>query len=161
MPPAPIPDIAIRPFVSEDFERVVALMIELQEFERGITPYRVPADREFAAWYIAQLLRGLNETGGTLLVATDGATPCGYAAGHQEDEPEMRDRFFYIAELVVAATHRGRGIGTRLIAAMEDLARAQGLGRVGIGVLSGSARVHDLYRRLGYRDYAVKLRKPL
>jgi ribosomal protein S18 acetylase RimI-like enzyme len=73
----------------------------------------------------------------------------------------MRDRFFYIAELVVAASHRGRGIGTRLIAAMEELARAQGLGRIGIGVLSGSDRVHGLYRRLGYRDYAVKLRKPL
>lgn len=159
--PTAVPDIAIRPYAPEDFERVAALMIELQEFERGITPYRVPADRAFATWYIARLLRGLDEAGGTLLVATDDGGPCGYAAGHQEEEPEMRDRFFYIAELVVAATHRGRGIGTRLIAAMEDLARAQGLGRVGIGVLSGSDRVYGLYRRLGYRDYAVKLRKPL
>ena len=158
--PTAVPDIAIRPYVPEDFERVAALMIELQEFERAHALSRARRSR-FATWYIARLLRGLDEAGGTLLVATDDGGPCGYAAGHQEEEPEMRDRFFYIAELVVAATHRGRGIGTRLIAAMEDLARAQGLGRVGIGVLSGSDRVYGLYRRLGYRDYAVKLRKPL
>jgi ribosomal protein S18 acetylase RimI-like enzyme len=162
MPPAtPVPHIAIRPFVPDDFAHVAALTIELQEFERGVTPYRVPADEEFAAWYVARLLRWLEQAGGTLLVATEGGAPCGYAAGHPEDEPEMRDRFFYVAELVVAASHRGRGIGTRLIAAMEDLARAQGLGRIGIGVLAGSDRVHALYRRLGYRDYAVSLRKQL
>src|SRR5690349_19372174 len=105
MSPSPVPDIAIRPYAPEDFERVAALMIELQEFERGITPYRVPADREFAAWYVARLLRGLDEAAGTLLVATDGTAPCGYAAGHPQEEPEMRDRFFYVAELAVAATY--------------------------------------------------------
>jgi GNAT superfamily N-acetyltransferase len=139
----------------------VALTVELQDFERGVTPWRVPADQEFADWYVTRLLRALAEAGGTLLVATDRGTPCGYAAGVPEDEPEMRDRYFYVAELVVAATHRSRGIGTRLIAALEDLARAQGLGRIGIGVLAGSERVHALYRRLGYRDYAVSLRKKL
>jgi ribosomal protein S18 acetylase RimI-like enzyme len=154
-------DVAIRTYAPTDFAQVCALMSELQEFERSVTPYRVPADPEFATWYIDRLLQGLADTGGILLVAADGETPCGYAAGFAEDEPEMRDRYFYIAELVVAATHRGRGIGTRLIAALEDVARAQGLARIGIGVLSGNERVHGLYRRLGYRDYAVKLRKPL
>jgi ribosomal protein S18 acetylase RimI-like enzyme len=153
--------IAIRTYAPADFAQVCALMSELQEFERSFTPYRVPADPEFAAWYIDRLLRGLSETGGILLVAADGETPCGYAAGFAEDEPEMRDRYFYICELVVAATHRGRGIGTQLIAAMEDVARAQGLDRIGIGVLAGNDRVHGLYHRLGYRDYAVSLRKKL
>jgi len=59
MSPASVPDIAIRPFAREDFERIAALMIELQDFERRFTPYRAPADRDFASWYIAQLLRGL------------------------------------------------------------------------------------------------------
>jgi GNAT superfamily N-acetyltransferase len=161
MQATPVPDIAIRPFVPPDFAPVAALMIELQDFERRVTPYRVHADQDFAAWYVARLLSTLEKTGGTLLVATDRGTPCAYAAGLPEDEPEMRDRFFYVAELVVAAAHRGRGIGTRLIAAMEDLARAQGFGRIGIGVLAGSDRVHALYHRLGYRDYAISLRKPL
>jgi ribosomal protein S18 acetylase RimI-like enzyme len=161
MPPNDAQDIAIRTFEPADFARVAALTIELQDFERGITPWRVPADQEFAGWYVTRLLRALEQAGGTLLVASDGGTACGYAAGLAEDEPEMRDRYFYVAELVVAATHRVRGIGTRLIAAMEELARAQGLGRIGIGVLAGSDRVHALYRRLGYRDYAVSLRKAL
>src|SRR5262245_57389038 len=140
-------DVVIRTYTPADFAPVAALMIELQEFERQFTPYRVPADEAFAAWYVDRLLRGLADTGGTMLVATDRDAPCGYAAGFTRDEDEMRDRYFYIAELVVAATHRGRGIGTRLIAAMEEIARAQGLTRIGIGVLSGSDRVHGLYRR--------------
>lgn len=155
------PDIAIRPYAPADFTRIGEIMIELQDFERRITPHRAPADREFAAWYIDRLLRSLGETGGTMLVAVEGDTPCGYVAGVAKEEPEMRDRYFYIAELAVAATHRGRGIGSRLVAAMEALARAQGLTRIGIGVLAGSDRVHGLYRRLGYRDYGVSLRKPL
>jgi hypothetical protein len=85
MPPASaaIPDIAIRPYAPEDFERVAALMIELQEFERGITRIACPPIASSRPWYIARLLRGLDETGGTLLVAIDGGTPSGYAAGYQ------------------------------------------------------------------------------
>lgn len=86
------PEIEIRAYAAADFEPVTALMIELQDFERRFTPYRVRADREFATWYFARLLRGLDESAGTLLVATDRAAPCGYAAGFAEDEPEMRDR---------------------------------------------------------------------
>jgi len=154
------PEIVVRPYGPADRARVAALMIELQAYESRFTA-RAPADEEFATWYIDRLLRVVEESGGAMLVADDGGGPCGFAAGHAEDEPEMRDRYFYIAELVVAETHRGRSIGSRLIAALEDVARAQGLARTGIGVIVGSGRVHDLYRRLGYRDYAVKLRKTL
>ena len=42
-----------------------------------------------------------------------------------------------------------------------DAARARGLKRIGIGVLAGSDRVHRFYTTLGYRDYAISLRKEL
>ncbi len=158
MPPS---DIVIREYAAADFEPVAGLMIELQEFERQFAAERAPADRAFATWYIERLLRVLAESRGTLLVAADHAVPCGFAAGFPEEEAELREHYFYIAELVVAATHRSRGVGTRLIAALEDVARAQGLGRVGIGVLAGNDRVHRLYHRLGYRDHATSLRKRL
>ena len=96
-----------------------------------------------------------------LLVAVLEGASCGFCAGYAEEEPEAREHYFYIAELVVSERHCGRGIGTRLIAEMEDLARSRGLKTTGIGVLAGSERVHRLYHRLGYRDYAIKLRKRL
>jgi ribosomal protein S18 acetylase RimI-like enzyme len=153
-------DIVIRKSVAADREALMALMIELQDFERQFAA-RAVADREFAAWYIDRLLRVVEDQEGLLLVAAKDGAPCGFVAGFAEEESELRDRYFYIAELVVSESDRGRGIGSRLILAMEDAARARGLTRIGIGVLAGSDRVHRLYTTLGYRDYAISLRKEL
>ncbi|MBR1153386.1 GNAT family N-acetyltransferase [Bradyrhizobium sp. JYMT SZCCT0428] len=155
-----VTDIVIRTSIAADLESLMALMIELQEFEQQFTE-RAVADREFAVWYIERLLRVIDENDGLLLVATLNGASCGFAAGFPDQEPELRDRYFLIAELVVTRGQRGRGIGRRLMLAMEDAARARGLKRMGIGVLAGSDRVHRLYTALGYRDYAISLRKEL
>jgi GNAT superfamily N-acetyltransferase len=154
-------EITVRQSVAADREALMALMIELQDFERQIETDRAVPDREFAAWYIDRLSRVIADGNGLILVATSDGVPCGFVAGCPEEEPEMRDWYFYIAELVVSESYRGRGIGHRLVLAMEDAARARGLKRMGIGVLAGSDRVHRLYRELGYRDYAISLRKDL
>ena len=152
---------AIREFAPANRDALVGLMIELQTFEARFAPGRTPADEAFGVWYIDRLLDLLHERDGVLLVAVLEGASCGFCAGYAEEEPEAREHYFYIAELVVSERHRGRGIGTRLIAEMEDLARSLGLKTTGIGVLAGSERVHRLYHRLGYRDYAIKLRKRL
>ena len=56
---------------------------------------------------------------------------------------------------------RGHGVGTRLIAVIEQYARERGYKTVMIGALAQNTRVKGLYNRLGYRDYAVRLRKKL
>lgn len=139
----------------------MTLMIELQSFEHQFAPDRPVADRAFAAWYIDRLVGVVAEKDGLLLVASKDGAPCGFVAGFPEEEPERRDWFFHIAELVVCESDRGRGIGGRLISAMEDAARDRGLKHMGIGVLAGNARAHRLYATLGYRDYAISLRKAL
>jgi GNAT superfamily N-acetyltransferase len=154
------PHTAIREYGPADFERLAELMIELQAFERQFATERRAPDRAFAVWYIERLLRVLAEGNGVLLVAVSvDSVPCGFVAGLPEEEPELQEQYFYIAELLVSERYRGSGLGTRLIAAIEDVARGRGFKRSGIGVLAGSERVHDLYRRLGYRDYAMSLRK--
>ena len=70
---------------------------------------------------------------------------CGFGAGYVDDDPEARSQNFYIAELSVTEKPRGLGIGSRLIAAMEDAARERGLATIVIGVLAASERVHRLY----------------
>jgi ribosomal protein S18 acetylase RimI-like enzyme len=153
--------IDIRPYVDSDRGDVIELLIELQAFERQFSPYHVEPDRAFGAWYLSRLLETLRKSDGVLLVATDGVRACGFTAGYAEEDFEARDWYFYIAELAVADRARGSGIGTRLVQAMEDVARSRGLKRADIGVLAGSDRVHALYRRLGFRDFVTKLRKTL
>ena len=56
-----------------------------------------------------------------------------------------------LLDLMVAPGHRGRGIGTTLIAAAERFAMEAGRGEIFISVEpEANRRAFDLYRRLGY-----------
>jgi len=56
----------------------------------------------------------------------------------------------------VLPAHRGAGIGTRLVQACLDAARAQGLTRVELEVRADNEQALRLYRRLGFRQEGVK-----
>jgi ribosomal protein S18 acetylase RimI-like enzyme len=57
-----------------------------------------------------------------------------------------------VAELSVAATYRGQGIGAALIQLLTGLARHLGVTSLEIGVMSSNVRALALYRRLGFVD---------
>jgi ribosomal protein S18 acetylase RimI-like enzyme len=156
-----MPEISIRAFTPGDRAAVIELLLALQRFERAFAPDHAAPTPEFGAWYVEGLLEHVNEHDGIVLVALHDDAPCGFIAGFDEEDAEARSRHFYIAELSVAEGMRGYGVGTRLIAAIEEIARARGYKAVVIGVLVQNTRVKGLYSRLGYRDYAVRLRKKL
>jgi ribosomal protein S18 acetylase RimI-like enzyme len=60
----------------------------------------------------------------------------------------------------VHAPYRGRGIGSLLMAAAEDAARASRASEFRTLVLHGNPAV-NLYRRSGMADYSLTLRKRL
>ena len=102
--------------------------------------------------------------GGALLVAElDGAVVAHMALWFERMPPfvreELRD-YAYLGDLFVREPHRGQGIGRALVAEAERLARARGVARILLGVLPGNP-AEALYRRLGYRTYAVELAKDL
>jgi GNAT superfamily N-acetyltransferase len=68
------------------------------------------------------------------------------ASAVREGCAEVRDVF-------VAPGHRGRGIATAMMAALEDAAREHGMRRVGlaVGLDDGALPARILYERLGYR----------
>lgn len=57
----------------------------------------------------------------------------------------------YLDGIVVAESHRGRGIGTALIAAFEARARDNGFKTVSLEVIDANLRARKLYEKLGYR----------
>jgi ribosomal protein S18 acetylase RimI-like enzyme len=156
-----VPDIAIRAFAPDDRAGVIELVLALQRFERAFTPDHAAPTQEFGAWYFDGMLEQVRENCGVVLVALRDETPCGFVAGYEAEDPEARSHYFCIAELSVADEMRGQGVGTRLIAAIETIAHERGYKTIVIGVLVNNTRVKGLYNRLGYRDYAVRLRKKL
>lgn len=58
----------------------------------------------------------------------------------------------YVSGVAVEPEHRGRGIGTLLLAAADERSRALGLPRVSLICFEMNAGAMRLYRRLGYRE---------
>lgn len=85
-------------------------------------------------------------------MAWDGSEPVGHAHVAWEETtlgvPEIGDVF-------VPVELRGRGIGTELSEAAEQMARGRGHGQISISASTANEGALRLYRRLGYRDAGV------
>jgi ribosomal protein S18 acetylase RimI-like enzyme len=154
----------IRAMRADDREAVVDLVQALNRHEDAITGDR-PTDRAAAIECLARDEARVAETGGALLVAAAEGRVLGFLAlaiepGMPFIRPELR-RHGHIMELVVAETARGRGIGSALLAEAERLTRAAGCRTMLIGVVAGNAGAEALYRRTGFRPYALEMLKRL
>ncbi len=83
--------------------------------------------------------------------AYDGARLVGLALA----EPRFREKSVFVWELGVAASHRRRGIGTRLLAAVERRARSEGFRAVICETQTTNVPAIDFYRRAGFRTEGV------
>lgn len=76
------------------------------------------------------------------LVAYDGETPVGTARLREPDPGVAK-----VERVAVVESHRGRGIGRRLMYDLEDLARGEGMDEA---VLHAQTAVEEFYEALGY-----------
>jgi GNAT superfamily N-acetyltransferase len=60
-----------------------------------------------------------------------------------------------VHDVVVTASHRGRGIAARLFAEVEAIARERGACKLTLEVLSGNRTARALYEKLGFDDYRL------
>jgi ribosomal protein S18 acetylase RimI-like enzyme len=60
-----------------------------------------------------------------------------------------------VHDVVVAASHRGRGVAEQMLVLVEQLARARGACKLTLEVLEGNAPAQKLYRRLGFENYQL------
>ena len=60
-----------------------------------------------------------------------------------------------VHDVVVASSHRGRGIAAQLFSEVEAIARERGACKLTLEVLDGNAPARALYRRLGFAAYRL------
>ena len=60
-----------------------------------------------------------------------------------------------VHDVVVLPSHRGRGIATRMFAAVEAIAFARGACKLTLEVLDGNTSARALYQRLGFAAYQL------
>jgi ribosomal protein S18 acetylase RimI-like enzyme len=116
-------------------------------------------DRETWAVRSAMYAELLAKPDTILFLATDGDAAIGYGLAHAlaagdtwiADTWRTGGRIGEIESLAVLPSHRGQGIGTRLLEALESELATIGIRDLILGVLAGNDDAIRLYRRRGYR----------
>jgi ribosomal protein S18 acetylase RimI-like enzyme len=99
-------------------------------------------------------LKGLSKKRSDFTVALDGDRVIGFASIYTH---LSRDKYF-IGNVVIAISHRGRGIGSALICHMCDLVFNRYAPRVNISVFSFNTSALLLYTSLGFKPFDIEKR---
>ena len=153
----------VRPYAPADEGAVRACFIALQDHEHAFAP-EAPTGAALAEEYLPFMLARCAAPGGALLVAEAGGAVVGFASLliRPRAEPDDSDAVHAeVAEFSVLPTHRGRGIGTALLAEAERRARAAGATSLRVRVDARNPEARRLYERAGFAPAVVHLHKPL
>jgi len=115
---------------------------------------------------LADMVPGMQAVPGALtLLACLDRRPVGAAICFRGFSTFSGKPLINVHDLSVLKAFRGRGIGSKLLAAVENQAAADGCGKVTLEVRTANPLAERLYRRLGYGDpsgFATRfLDKPL
>jgi ribosomal protein S18 acetylase RimI-like enzyme len=89
------------------------------------------------------------------VLAFDGDTPVGLVNAIEGFSTFACRPLVNVHDVVVAPSHRGRGIAAELFAEVEAIARERGACKLTLEVLDGNASARALYQRLGFATYQL------
>jgi len=89
------------------------------------------------------------------VLAFDGGVPVGLVNAIEGFSTFACKPLVNVHDVVVAASHRGRGIAAKLFAEVEAIARERGACKLTLEVLSGNRTARALYEKLGFDDYRL------
>ncbi|UCD48559.1 MAG: GNAT family N-acetyltransferase [Phycisphaerales bacterium] len=141
----------IRPIDNDEIQTVVSVLRRAfaTVAERfGLTPENCPKNLAFCT---EDRIKDDLERGLRYYFLEDGAEVCGCVALEQ-----ARADMCYLGRLAVLPEHRSRGFGTALVRHALEQARAIGVTRVEIGIISEDTRLKDWYGRFGFVQTGTK-----
>lgn len=161
---APADVIAIRPYEQRDESACRVCVIELQDAEREIDS-RLRSGESMADAYLAQMHACCRDYAGAIFLAESAGEIVGLVMVLARVPFDLLDEppgeYALVAELVVRAGFRRRGIARLLLDAAERHACAAAARELRIAVLSENTAARQLYVREGFAPYKETLSKPL
>jgi len=139
----------------------IALMAELQDFERTLCTDRTPG-ASMAADHFDFLLDFSRANAGKIYLALSGSQVVGFVVVflEKEDEgdihlvPEYR-RYGWVSDLIVKQDHRGSRAASLLMEYAEQHCVSLGVRRIKVGTLHNNERARHFYKKAGYSVYEV------
>jgi len=156
----------IRPACSEDAEAITRTLLASAEHHARLDPerYFVP-EAEILLTRYGDRLRSSDVTPARImLVAEHDGEVVGFIEATldvSQDPMHKNLRFCHVGEIAVLDSHRSKGIGTRLLGAVEDWGRRQGADFTSLEYLASNTRAGAFYQKMHYRMAAVTVIKRL
>lgn len=152
----------IREYKTEDREAVEKCLFELQEDEASRQPehWETPAKALMDA-YLDYLLKRIDGNEGKLFVADVDGVVAGCIAVIIDTDTSpcvVVKRYGYVPDLAVLRAYQKQGLGKELLAAAEEYTRAHGCDYLSLDVTIGNPAA-DFYKKSGYREYTINLKK--
>jgi [ribosomal protein S18]-alanine N-acetyltransferase len=156
----------IRRATSLDLPAIAALHIAIAAELRALAPegYGRPLESMPGAGDVAGKFRdALDDSDALVLVAeVDGAVVgvgTGWVETHGDDLIEAP--FYTIEYIEVHPDHRGNGLASELLSALEDDARRRGVSHIDLRVFVSNTGACKLYERFGYKPLEYRMGKAL
>lgn len=89
------------------------------------------------------------------LLAYDGDEAIGLLNAFETFSTFSNEPLINIHDIVVYEEHRGKGIGRKLLAVIEEIAKSRGCCKITLEVLSGNETAKKIYRKFGFEGYAL------
>jgi ribosomal protein S18 acetylase RimI-like enzyme len=154
-------NIELRRGSATDLPALQPLWVSVHHQHAQSMPELAPYVDDDRTWEVRRSLYSelLARPGTVLYLAMAGSIAIGYGLAHVlaaadtwlPDTWQTGARIGEIESLAVLPSHRGLGIGTRLLDALEAELAATGIRDLILGVLPGNADAIRLYQRRGYR----------
>jgi len=135
-------DLTVKRFELEDVPAVLGLLREFAEYEDLVQYLDVTAERIETAFFAD----GATVEG--LVAVTDGST-VGYAFFFPNFASFRGQRGFYLEDIYVTESCRGKGIGEAMLRELSRLAKERGYERIDFVVLDWNTTAIDFYKRHG------------
>ena len=176
LPPAnPDPDVVIREERIGDGEGIAQCWLDMWRYYTPLNPelFRIPQEEGLAGWFesgIAERVRDADADGYRLVAEADGQIVgflgASVAKPWQDDHREVMRELSYtrltIYVLAVVEAYRRQGIGTRLMATVEEWARGRGAVLATTDTYVGSYLSVPFYRNcMRYNIQSLRFRKRL
>ncbi len=154
-------NIELRRGSAADLPALQPLWVSVHHQHAQSMPELAPYVDDDRTWEVRSVLYAelLARPDTVLFLAMAGSVAIGYGLAHVlaagdtwlPDTWQTGDRIGEIESLAVLPSHRGQGIGSRLLDALETELAAIGIRDLILGVLPGNADAIRLYQRRGYR----------
>jgi GNAT superfamily N-acetyltransferase len=156
--------IDIRPYDAADAAAVRACFVELQDHEHALDEH-APTGEAIADEYLAWMFERCARHQGTVLVARLDGDIVGFSsvllAMPRTDPDDPVPVHALVQDLVVREQCRSRGVGARLVAMAEGMAREAGRTEIRVWVVAQNQGARRFYDRSGYHEQLIHLGKSL